>query len=174
MKYEGNYENIQNKEFSFLNGSSECTSKDNEKLLKICENLNMKIDKLIQENNELKKINRSLNDKINLLINDNNIVKNVKNDMNDCSDYTHFNNEDSLKEFFYLLVLCEKMKYLNIDFIWMVDPGTVYKEAITNDIPFYEWQNFIMNKLSLENYNNNIKLNNLEKQDTIISKLKYL
>jgi hypothetical protein len=118
-----------------------------DRLIKSIEHLQNKVDTLSTENFELKRINRDLNSRINLLLNDNNIIKNVKLDMKDYSDFTQLHTEDTLREFFYLLVLSEKMSYLNNDMIWGVDAIELFTEAQSIDLPFYEWQNFIQKKL---------------------------
>ena len=83
--------------------------------------LETKLDKSQSENSDLRKTNKNLTTKINLLINDINILKNFKKDLDE-SDYPNYaTSEDSLKEFFYLLVICEKMKYLNIEQIWAIE-----------------------------------------------------
>jgi hypothetical protein len=125
---------------------------EDNRLLKTVENLQNKINILSTENTELKRINKDLNSRINLLLNDNNMIKNVKLEMKDYSDFTQLHNEDTLREFFCLLVLCEKMKYLNNDIIWSIDPNDIFTEAQGIDIPFYEWQNFIKNCLSAKSH----------------------
>jgi len=115
--------------------------------------LENKIEKLLVDNSEYKKINKNLSTHINLLINDIDIIKNVKSDLNNDSDYCNNHSsasEDSLKEFFFLLVICEKMKYVNIDTIWMIEPNTLYKEVTSSDIPFYEWPIFLSKRLDSE------------------------
>jgi hypothetical protein len=123
-----------------------------DRLLKTIEHLQNKLDIISNENFELKRINRDLNSRINLLLNDNNIVKNVKLEMKDYSDFTQLHNEDTLREFFYLLVLCEKMKYLDNDGIWQVDAGDLFLDTQSVDLPFYEWQNYIKNRLSARSH----------------------
>lgn len=137
--------------------------------------LKKKVDKLQNENSELKKLNKNLNSKINLLINENDIVKNVKIDIQDYSDYTHFHSEDTLKEFFYLLVLSEKMKYLNLDHIWMIDSAVLYKEVLNLDLAFYEWTSYLSRKLKEENDNFMKKtklVSHSSRENGIIAKLK--
>jgi hypothetical protein len=123
-----------------------------DRLVKTIEHLQDKIDTLKNENFELKRINRDLNTRIGLLLNDNEVVKNVKLEMKDYSDYTQLHNEDTLREFFYLLVLCEKMKYLNNDSIWAIDASELFLDAQSTDLPFYEWQNYIKNRLDNSPY----------------------
>ena len=135
-----------------------------DRLIKSIEHLQSKVDNLTIENCNLKQINRDLNTRINLLLNDNDLIKNVKLDMKDYSDFTQFQNEDTLREFFYLLVLSEKMNYLNNDIIWKINASDLFLEAQNIDIPFYEWQNFIRNKL-----NENFKLNFVKKSSSSCS-----
>lgn len=80
--------------------------------------------------------------------------------MNDYSNICNNTNEDSLKEFFYLLLLSEKMKYVNIDCIWMIDSTTLYNDVINLDLPFYDWSGYIQTKLQKDynEYINKIKL----------------
>lgn len=137
------------------------------------ENLQYKYNKLQVENDDLKKQNKTLTNKVDFLINNNTIVKNVKNEMNDCSQISHYHSEDSLKEFFFLLVICEKMNYLNQDKIWTVDSNYLYKVALKNDLNFYEWPKFIKNKL-IEEYQNNYNKIEIKKKQVFscYSKLK--
>ena len=101
-----------NNQYSFLNSSSH--SVEVERLNGTVDKLKHTVEKLGKENVELRKINKSLNSKLSLLLNENDIVKNVKLDIQDYSDFTCGNSEETLKEFFYLLVICEKMKYMNL------------------------------------------------------------
>lgn len=136
--------------------------------------LESKLDKLQAENQDIKRNNKNLTTKINLLINDINILKNVKKDFND-SDYSNYGtSEDSLKEFFYLLVICEKMKYLNIESIWATESNLIYQEVLEYDLPFYEWQTYVQQKF--EKINRELKAK-LQKQELntnigVINKLK--
>jgi hypothetical protein len=122
-----------------------------EKLNKTVEYLNRKLEKINNDNEELRKINKTLISKLNLLINDQNLIKDVKVDIHDYSDLTNYNNEDTLKEFFYLTVLSEKMKYLNMDYIWVLDSDKLYKKVQNLDLAFYEWQPFLNTKFQHEN-----------------------
>lgn len=148
-------------------------SYSDERLLKIIESLQTKLEKINNENSELRKINRSLNAKVNLLLNDNNIVKNVKLDMNDYSDFSHFTSEDTLKDFFYLMVLSEKMKYMNIDHIWLIDSAVLYREVQVLDLAFYEWQTYLQQRLNKEytDYMGNYANRN-QNCEGVLSKLK--
>lgn len=138
-----------NKEYSFLNSSTH--SSELEKLNLMIETYKRKVEKLENENYELKKINKSLNSQLSLLINESDIVKNVKIDIQNYSDYTHFNNsEETLKEFFYLLVICEKMKYLNLDYIWNIDSAVLFREVKNLDLAFYEWGAYLDKRLRTE------------------------
>lgn len=151
MKFELKSQSKKSKEqYSYLE-SSGLEEKKGFQLYKKIECLEYEIKKLRCENDELKKINKVLTNKIDLLVNNNTIVKNVKNEMNDCSQISHINNEDTLKEFFFLLVICEKMNYLNQDKIWTIDSNHLYKLVLKNDLAFYEWPSFIKNKI-LEEY----------------------
>jgi len=145
-----------------------------EKLNKKIEEMNKKMDKLRNENLEFRKLNKNLNSKLNVLLNDNDIIKTVKEDIQDFSDLTHFYNEDYLKDFFYLLVLCEKMKYLNFDHIWMIESAILFKEVQTLDLPFYEWGSFIAKFLIEEKEKFDVKNNNIKNEvnNGIVSKLK--
>ena len=120
---------------------------DEERLHKIIKILQDKLETITQENIELRKVNKSLNSKLNLLINDVDIVKNVKQEIIDNSCF-YLNTDDLLKEFFYLLVLCEKMKYMNNDKIWVTDSADLYKEVQAIELPFYNWQIHISNRLA--------------------------
>ena len=140
---------------------------DLERLKKTIEILQLKIETITQENIELRKINKSLNSKLNLLINDTNIVKNVKQEMVDNSGF-NFYNDDMLKEFFHLLVLCEKMKYMNYDKVWQMDASELYKEVQLVDIPFYNWHTHI--SIRLENTIKEIEKKNF--RCSIIDKIK--
>jgi len=111
--------------------------------------LENKLRKINSENEELKKLNKVLYTKIDFLINNNTIVKNVKNEMNDCSQISHCNNnQDSLKEFFFLLVICEKMNYIEQDRVWNADSNSLYMNALKNDLSFYEWPGYIKEKIA--------------------------
>jgi hypothetical protein len=133
-------------QYSFLNSSHHTV----ENLNSTIEKLQHTIHKLSKENSELKKINKNLNSKLSLLINENDIIKNVKMDIQDYSDYTNVNSEETLKEFFYLLVICEKMKYMNLDHIWMIDSGMLFREVQGLDLAFYEWGAFLSKRLEKE------------------------
>jgi hypothetical protein len=139
-------------QYSFLNSSHHTV----ENLNSTIEKLQHTINKLSKENCELKKINRNLNSKLSLLINDNDIVKNVKLDIqeqeqdNSDSAFGHTHSEETLKEFFYLLVICEKMKYMNLDHIWMIDSGLLYREVLGLDLAFYEWGAYLAKRLEKE------------------------
>ncbi len=126
------------------------SSLEYEKLNKSHQDLQRKKDKLTNENTELRKINRNLNSKLNVLINDNDIVKDIKLEIQDYSDFTYFHNEDYLKEFFYLLVLCEKMKYIDIDHIWLIESANLYKDVQLAELAFYQWGGFITKRLEME------------------------
>jgi hypothetical protein len=160
------------KEYSFLNSSSH--TQEIEKLNNMIETYKVRIEKLECENYEFRKANKTLNSQLNLLINENDIVKNLKIDIQNYSDFTtnFTNSEETLKEFFYLLVICEKMKYLNLDYIWAIDSGLLYREVKNLDLSFYEWGAYLTKRLQNE-YNNHygylIKNNN---QPGIFSKLK--
>jgi hypothetical protein len=160
------------KEYSFLNNTSQ--TQEIEKLNSLIENYKGRIEKLECENYELKKANKSLNSQLNLLINENDIVKNVKIDIQNYSDFTtNFNNsEETLKEFFYLLVICEKMKYLNLDYIWSIDSALLYREVKNLDLSFYEWGAYLSKRLQTEyNTQYSYRMKN-ESQPGIFSKLK--
>ena len=135
--------------YSYLNSSE---SEENTSYIKQQKTYAMEyqLKKVCLENEQLKKHNKILSAKIEFLVNNNTVVKNVKNEMNDCSQISHFNNQDSLREFFYLLVICEKMNYLNQDQIWKIDSNNIYKEALELDLNFYQWQKFIKNKIEAE------------------------
>jgi hypothetical protein len=133
-----------------------------------------KLDKANKEIHELKRQNKLLTSKLNLLLNDMNIVKNVKIDMNDYSNICPNTNEDSLKEFFYLLLISEKMKYVNIDYIWMIDSNSLYNDVITLDLPFYEWGQYLQQRLERDYREYETKLRILSPNLSIISKIKYL
>jgi hypothetical protein len=160
--------------YSYLNSSHHSAREEIVNLNKTIQSLLKKIDKLENENEDLKKINKSLNSKINLLVNDNNIVKNVKMDIQDYSEFTtNANaNEDTLKEFFYLLVLCEKMKYLNLDHIWMLDSSHLYREVQNMDLAFYEWLPYIEKRLAKENEEYLIKKHRNERDAGVITRIK--
>ena len=133
--------------YSYLNSSA---SEENSSYLLQQKNYNLEyqLKKVCLENQQLKKHNKILSAKIEFLLNNNTVVKNVKNEMNDCSQISHFNNQESLREFFYLLVISEKMNYLNQDEIWKnIDSNVLYKEVLELDLNFYEWQNFIKIKM---------------------------
>ena len=143
-------------------------------LKKKISSLEIKLDNQQNENFDLKRQNKNLTTKINLLINDINILKNVKkNDVNE-SDYPNFStSEDSLKEFFHLLIICEKMKYLNIEPIWAIEANIMYQEVLGLDLPFYEWQVYIQQKF--EKINNEVMLKTQKQVNNnigVISKLK--
>lgn len=141
-----------NKEhYSYLDNSE--TNEDNEinynlMLQQKIQILDFQLRKKTSENEELKKLNKVLSSKIDFLINNNTITKNVKNEMNDCSQISHFNNQDSLKEFFFLSVICEKMNYIDQDRVWNVDSNSLYMTALKNDLNFYEWPKFIKEKIA--------------------------
>ena len=133
------------------------------------------ISKLINENKEYKRINKNLNTHLTILINDIDIMKNVKLDLNDYTGFEAGNaSEESMKEFFFLLVICEKMKYSNIEEIWKIEANVLFKEVKNTDLPFYEWPSFI--KKSLENeYSIIQKKKSIFNQNTsIFGKMKYL
>ena len=73
-----------------------------------------------------------------------------------------------LKEFFHLLVLCEKMKYMNYDKVWQMDASELYKEVLLVDIPFYNWHTHI--SIRLENTIKEIEKKNF--RCSIIDKIK--
>jgi hypothetical protein len=133
-----------------------------------------KLEKANKEIHELKRQNKLLTSKLNLLLNDMNIVKNVKIDMNDYSNICPNTNEDSLKEFFYLLLISEKMKYVNIDYIWMIDSNSLYNDVITLDLPFYEWGQYLQQRLERDYREYETKLRILSPNLSIISKIKYI
>jgi hypothetical protein len=129
--------------YSYLNSSA---SEENSSFLIQQKNyeLEYQLKKVSLENQQLKKQNKILSSKIEFLVNNKTIVKNVKNEMNDCSQISHFNHQDSLREFFYLLVISEKMNNLDQDLIWKnIDSNILYKEVLELDLNFYEWHNFI-------------------------------
>ena len=135
--------------YSYLNSSA---SDDNSSCLIQQKNyaLEYELKKISLENQQLKKQNKILSAKIEFLVNNKTVVKNVKKEMNDCSQISHFNNQDSLREFFYLLVISEKMNNIDQDLIWKtIDSNELYKEVLELDLNFYEWQNFI--KIKIEN-----------------------
>jgi hypothetical protein len=142
---------------------------DEERLHKTIKILQEKLENITQENIELRKVNKTLNSKLNLLINDADMVKNVKQDIVDNSCF-YLNTDDLLKEFFYMLVLCEKMKYMNNDKIWGFDSADLYKEVQATELPFYNWQMHISNRLA--------KMNTIPKKVSydcgIIEKIKYI
>lgn len=144
--------------YSYLNSS---VSEENSLYLLQQKNfaLEYQLKKKCLENEQLKKNNKILSNKIEFLVNNNTVVKNVKNDMNDCSQISHFQNQDSLREFFYLLVISEKMHYLNYDEIWKIDSNLLYKEVLEMDLNFYEWQGFI--KIKIQNEIKALELGNL-------------
>lgn len=157
--------------YSFLNSTN--NSSDIETLKENIENLQNQNNKLQAENNELKKINKSLNERFNLLLNENDVLKNVKKDVQDFSDLSNFNNnENTLKEFFYLLVLTEKMKYLNLEEIWMIEPLSLYKEVNEMDLAFYEWSSYLNKRLSDEYEKINKTKVEQESYHSLINKLK--
>ena len=127
--------------------------------------LEYQLRKITSENQELKQLNKIISSKIDFLLKNNTIVKNVKNEMNDCSQISHLNNQDNLKEFFFLLVICEKMNYLDQDRVWNVDSNYLYMTALKNDLDFYEWPDFIKQKIAEQFGNSNdkteIKLKNI-------------
>lgn len=127
--------------------------------------LEHQLRKITSENEELKKLNKILSTKIDFLVNNNTIAKNVKNEMNDCSQISHLNNQDTLKEFFFLLVICEKMNFINYDQdkVWNIDSNMLYKTALKNDLDFYEWPNFIKQKISYQS-GNSIEMNYTKKR----------
>ncbi len=96
--------------------------------------LEIQLKTINTENEELKRINKVLSTKIDFLVNHSTIVKNVKNEMNDYSLISHYNNQETLKEFFFLTVICEKMNYLNNDKIWSLDSNILYNFALKNDL----------------------------------------
>lgn len=145
-----NQSNRANENYSYIENSTCDENKNSVSFLlqqKII-NLEYQIKKLHLENEELTKTNKLLSSKIDFLVNNNTIVKNVKNEMNDCSQISHYKNQDSLKEFFFLLVICEKMKYLNYDKIWTIDSNSLFKLVLKNDLNFYEWPEFIREKVN--------------------------
>jgi len=151
LKLEINKKNNKvNENYSYIENSTydENTNQNSFLLQKKIINLEYQIKKLHLENQELIKTNKLLTSKIDFLVNNNTIVKNVKNEMNDCSQISHYKNQDSLKEFFFLLVICEKMKYLNHDKIWTIDSNSLYKLVLKNDLNFYEWPEFIRAKVN--------------------------
>jgi hypothetical protein len=159
---------------SYLNSSTYSnTNEEIENLTKTIENLIKRIHQLEEENSQIKKLNKNLNAKLNLLINENHIIKNVKNDIQDCSEYTSKSDiNDNLKEFFYLLVISEKMKYLNLDHVWMIDSGMLYREVQILDLAFYEWREFIEKYLERENEEFYKRKTLIEKENSLISKIK--
>ncbi len=140
---------------------------DEERLHKTIKILQEKLEIITQENLELRKVNKTLNSKLNLLLSDADMIKNVKQDIVDNSCF-YLNTDDLLKEFFYMLVLCEKMKYMNNDKIWALDSADLYKEVQAIELPFYNWQLHINNRLA--------KLNIIQKASSydcgIIEKIK--
>jgi len=72
-----------------------------------------------------------------------------------------------------LLVICEKMKYLNIEQIWAIESNILYQEVLSYDLPFYEWQVYIQQKF--EKINCEIKAKTqkqLNSNVSVISKIK--
>ena len=49
-----------------------------------------------------------------------------------------------------MLVICEKMHYINFDAIWKMDSNELYQEALKMDLNFYEWQRFIRERIERE------------------------
>ena len=70
------------------------------------------------------------------------------------------------------MVLTEKMKYLNIEEIWTIDPLSLYKEVTEKDLAFYQWNTYLTNRLSDESQK--IKNNNLvhDSYHILITKIK--
>lgn len=134
--------------------------------------LEYQLRKITNENEELKKLNKILSSKIDFLISNNTIVKNVKNEMNDCSQISHFNNQDSLKEFFFLLVICEKMNYLDQDKVWNVDSNSLFMNALKNDLSFYEWPVFVKEKIAEQSSNWHQKTEIKRRENGCLDKLK--
>lgn len=131
-------------------------SKD--KLLKIIDELNKKTEILKKENLELTNANKMLRTKFQTLLNDKKLISIVKSDLLDYSSYEVPKGDDTLKEFFFLLLMTHKMKYLEFDEIWMLDANELYSQA--KHLAFYDYNDFLTAKISSIKDKKNASTNN--------------
>lgn len=113
------------------------------------DDIQSKLQKLTTENEELKKINKNLNLRLTLLLKEKEVTQNVKREIQEYSDDSNDSyNEDIYKEFFYLLLLSEKMKHMKDEIVWMIDSAMAFKEVRDEDLPFYKWREFLEKKIN--------------------------